>query len=124
MLALGLFSMGIFVGSIVTMAVEKINDWSDLQKILGALFSAAFAGAVLAFVRLASGQNLQEAAAYYPMGLFYGLLWYYARAAVNHVRASDTGTIALGWLHIVGLVLSVAVAGLLFLSKAFRDLFP
>ena len=60
----------------------------------------------------------------HPIGALYGLLWYYARAAVNHVRASDTGTIALGWLHIVGLVLSVAVAGLLFLSKAFRDLFP
>jgi hypothetical protein len=124
MLPLGLFSLGIFVGTIVTVAIEKINDWTDIQKILGAVFSAVFAGAILAFIRLASGQQLERAAAYYPIGLFYGLVWYYARAAVDHVQANDTGTIALGWLHIAGLALSVFLAALVFLSPKFRERLP
>jgi hypothetical protein len=124
MTALGLFTLGIFVGTIVTMGVEKVNDWSNIQKVLGAIFSAVFAGVILVFIRTAAGENLQEAAPYYPIGLFYGLLWYYARAAVAHVQANDTGMKALGWLHIAGLALSAILAGLIFLSPSFRSQLP
>lgn len=124
MLATGLFALGTFVGTIITMGIEKIDNWSNLQKILGVVFSAAFAGVILAFIRLSTGTNIEAVASYYPIGLFYGMLWFYARAAVAHVRSGQPGLVLLGWLHICGLALSILFAGLLFLSPEFRNLLP
>ena len=58
-------------------------------------------------MRLATDNEPEKAAALYPIGFTYGLLWYYAGAAVDHVRDSSFLMRCLGWLHIGGLAISI-----------------
>jgi hypothetical protein len=120
-----MFLLGIFIGTIVTIAVASIKDWSKVEKILTAVFTATFAGVVFTFVKQAAGKNLEQVATFYPIGLFYGLLFYYARAAmVNIGPGKGRPTQIAGWLHILGLIAAVGFGLALFFSSSFRDLLP
>lgn len=125
MLALSMFGLGIFIGTIVTIAVSSIKDWSKIEKILSAIFTATFAGVILAFIKLSSGKNIEQAATYYPIGLFYGLLFYYARAAMaNIAKDKDVPTRIAGGLHILGLILAVGLGIALMFFPTFRERLP
>ncbi len=69
MLALSMFGLGIYIGTIVMTAVSGINDWSKAQKILSAIFTATFAGVIFGFIKLAAGKNIEQAADLLPYRL-------------------------------------------------------
>jgi len=123
MRALALFCLGIVVGTIVTRGVEKTTNWQNLAKIFVAIFSAVFAGAVFTFIdKFASAEDLKTAGPYYAIGLLYGLFWFYTPAAIEHCKTE--GLRLIGWMHIVGLAVSVVVGFLIFFSESFRNALP
>lgn len=122
MVALGMTMLGVFVGAVITIGIRQTEKWTDLQKFVTTVLTAALSGVVLAFLKGLDGSG--GAASYYPVGLVLGLVWANAPAARENVQSPARGVRTLGWLHFVGLVLlTVLVAGLLFWPD-FRELLP
>lgn len=125
MAALGLFALGLFVGTIVATGVDHTANWKNSAKVVASFLSAALAGTVLTFIQRVGGPSLNQSTAYcYPLGLAYALIWYYTPVAIDHIKSTNSGLRFLGWLHIMGLVVSVVLGALLFFSPTVRQLLP
>jgi len=122
--ALGMLALGTFVGSVIATGIRKTQDWSDLQKVLTTLISAALAGGVFTFLEYLGGNALGKALFLYPVGLLLGLAWLSAETAVANVQGANGPARVAGWLHIVGLVVITLLAVLTLLSSRFRGLLP
>jgi hypothetical protein len=74
MTALGMLTLGTFIGWITSYALIHVNDWARPGNVLSAVISAAVAGAVFTFIQYLGGTTLGNALFYYPVGLAYGAL--------------------------------------------------
>jgi hypothetical protein len=121
---LGLLALGVFIGTLLCIAVRKTTSWSDAVKVIVAIVGAALSGTVFTFIEKMMGTSLGPALYMYPVGLAWSLLWLYADQAIDNVKATNSNQKIVGWLHISGMVLGTVLILLLLLSKQFRDLLP
>lgn len=120
----GLLTLGIFVGTLICVAVRKTTNWSDAVKVIVALLGAALSGGVFTFIEKRLGTSLGPALFMYPVGLAWSLLWLYADQAIVSVNSSSSSQKIVGWLHIAGMALGTLLVLLLLLSEKFRKLLP
>jgi hypothetical protein len=121
---LGLLALGIFVGTLVCIAVRKTTNWSDGAKVIVSLLGAALSGVVFTFIQRVLGTNLGEALFMYPVGLAWSLLWLYAGQAMGNVGSGDAHVRIAGWLHIAGMILGTVLVLLLLMSEDLRNSLP
>ena len=115
---LGMFALGGFVGSLVTFGLRFIGNFPTFAKALTMILGAALSGTVLLFIdRLDTGRAMGA----YCVGLLISLMWSYARVAMDNLKSSSPAFRALGWAHIVGVVLATLVAAALVLPPAFVE---
>ncbi len=121
---LGLLMLGVFVGTLLCVAVRKTTNWSDSVKVVVALIGAALSGVVLIFIDKLPGIAAGEAVFMYPVGLAWSLLWLYADQAIENVKSADPNQKLVGRLHLAGMGVGTALVLLLLLSESFRELLP
>ena len=121
---LGLFSLGIVVGSIIATGVNNTTRWKDSDKLVASFVGAAVAGAVPTFIGKAGISTWDVAVQFYPLGLAYGWFWFYTPGALQNLASPDSKIRVVGALHVAALVLSVVLGVLLFLSPEFRNRLP
>ncbi len=121
---LGLLALGVFVGTLICIAVRKTTNWSDGVKVVVALLGAALSGTVFTSIQKMPGQSLGAALFMYPIGLAWSLLWLYSDQSIENIRSGNGHLKLVGWLHIAGMVLGTVLVLLLLLSKDFRGLLP
>jgi hypothetical protein len=121
---IGLLALGIFVGTLLCIAVRKTTNWSDAVKVVVALLGAALSGAVFTFIEWVTGGKLGSALYMYPVGLAWSLLFLYADEAVANVTSTNSKSRVVGWLHMSSMVLATVLVLLLLFSNDFRKLLP
>ncbi len=121
---LGLLSLGVFIGTLLCIAVRKTTNWTDAVKVVVALIGAALSGTVFTFIEKIMGTTLGPALFMYPVGLAWSLVWLYADQAIDNVSSSTPNKVIVGWLHIAGMAFSTLLILLLLFSKSFRELLP
>jgi hypothetical protein len=107
---LGLFCLGVFVGTIATLGLRRVESIPDWEKVLAFTLPAVLSGAAMVFV---DRFKYSPAFGCYPLGLVAALVWAYITVALAHVRKADEpspGRRALAWAHIV-LAFVVTAAG-------------
>jgi len=120
----GLLALGIFVGTLLCIAVRKTTNWSDAVKVIIALLGAALSGTVFTFIDKILGSTLGNAVFMYPVGLAWSLLWLFAEQAIGNVRDPNINLRIVGWLHIIGMVVATVLVLMLLLWDGFRNLLP
>ncbi|MEI8573640.1 hypothetical protein U737_19415 [Methylomonas sp. LW13] len=121
---LGMLALGVFIGSLICIAVRKTTNWSDAAKVVVALIGAALSGTVFTFIEKILGTSLGAAMFMYPVGLAWSLVWLYADQSIEHIKSTDSNQRTAGWLHIAGIILGTIFVLLLLLSESFRALLP
>ncbi|WP_445372051.1 hypothetical protein ACH518_04700 [Methylomonas sp. HW2-6] len=120
----GLLALGIFVGTIIAICVQKTaSDFADLAKIITAILSAALSGVVFSFIEKFMKTPLGDALFMYPIGLAYSLLFAYAGTAMDNIK-QDGGLQFLGCLHVLAMAIGTLLVLLFLFSKRFRALLP
>lgn len=116
---LGLFCLGVFVGTIATLGVKYINDVSEWQKVLAAVLPAVLSGVAIAFVdRFKYAPSLGA----YPLGLVAALMWAYSDVGVkNFTCGENKGTKAIGFLHLLAASLVTISSAVLVLVPALKQ---
>jgi len=120
----GLLALGIFVGTLLCIAVRKTTNWSDAVKVIIALLGAALSGTVFTFIDKILGSSLGKAVFMYPVGLAWSLLWLFSEHAIGNVKDSNENLRIIGWLHITGMIIATVLVLMLLLSEGFRNLLP
>lgn len=121
---LGLLALGVFVGTLLCIAVRRTTNWSDPVKVVVSLLGAALSGVVFTFIEKMMGDSLGQALYMYPVGLAWSLLWLYADQALDNIKSTDSSLKIVGFLHLLGMIIGTTLVLLLLLSKPFRDLLP
>lgn len=121
---LGLLALGVFVGTLLCIAVRKTTDWSDAVKVAVAIIGAALSGTVLIFIEDKMGVTSGDAIFMYPVGLAWSLLWLYADQAIENVRSDNGNQRIVGWLHVGAMALGTVLMLLLLLSEDARKRLP
>ncbi len=120
----GLLMLGVFVGTLLCIAVRQTTNWSNSVKVVVGLLGAALSGVVFTFIEKMSGGSLGDSLFMYPVGLAWSTLWLYVDQAIPNVKSSDMNLKAVGWLHIAGIILATVLVLMLLLSEDFRSLLP
>lgn len=121
---LGLLALGVFVGTLLCIAVRRTTDWSDAVKVAVAIIGAALSGTVLIFIEDEMRVTSGDAIFMYPVGLAWSLLWLYADQAIENVRSDNGNQRIVGWLHVGAMVLGTVLMLLLLLSEDARESLP
>jgi hypothetical protein len=115
---LGLFSLGAFVGAIVTNGLRFIDGFGSFAQAVTLILAAALSGTSIVFLdRFANRTNALGA---YAVGLMIALMWTYAKVGVDNISSGNPSLRILGWAHIIGVVIATIVAAALILPMAFR----
>jgi phosphate/sulfate permease len=121
---IGMLALGGFIGYVVTVGIQSVDDWSDLQKILATIISAALTGGVFSFIEFLGGNKLKDALFFYPIGLVLAMLWAYAPSALMQVQSPNNNVQLLAWLRLIlAFTASLFVFAILF-SPALRAKLP
>jgi hypothetical protein len=116
---LGLFSLGAFVGAIVTYGLRFIDGFSSFAQAVTLILAAALSGTSIVFLdRFA---NKTPALGAYAVGLMVALMWAYAKVGVENITSENPSLRVLGWAHIVGVVIVSVAAAALVLPGAYRE---
>jgi hypothetical protein len=111
----GLFCLGIFVGSIAAVGLKFMTDPANWKQGMTAMILATLSGSSVLFVdRFRSS----EAIGTYPMGLLIALIWAYAPVALDNIGSQSRQMRALGWLHLVAVVLATLLSAALIFPYA------
>jgi hypothetical protein len=94
---LGLFCLGVFVGTIATFGMHKVESLKDWQTVLSLTLPAVLSGAA---VMLVDKFKYSPAFGAYPLGLAVALSWAYVPRAVENLRSSSKCMKTVGVLHI------------------------
>jgi O-antigen ligase len=109
---LGLFCLGVFVGTIATLGLRRVETIPDWEKVLAFTLPAVLSGAAMVFL---DRFKFSPAFGCYPLGLVAALVWAYITVALAHVRKADEPSAwrrALSWAHIVLAFVITAAAGI------------
>jgi hypothetical protein len=122
MLWLGMCSLGIFIGAVITYGLRKISDWSKPGNVFTSVVGAAVAGGILLFIKYLGGDTHPEAVALYPVGLAYGML------CINLTWLTEANNtlfiIGIKLAHIIAFVVATILLYLLFTNSSFRQMLP
>jgi WD40 repeat protein len=121
---IAMLALGGFIGTIITVALMKTQNWSDSAKVVTALISSALSGVVFTFIEKVLGTSLGEAIFWYPVGLLIGLMCVYMEYAMGNIKSGKPILVTLGVAHIVGVVVIIGFVIALLLSPALRSLLP
>ncbi|SEF11924.1 hypothetical protein SAMN02787142_7797 [Burkholderia sp. WP9] len=80
---LGLFCIGVFVGSIATVSLTFIQNASDWRMTLATVLPAVFSGVALGFVK----RFRTTALGCYPLGLVIALMWHFMGIATTYLES-------------------------------------
>jgi len=111
---LGLFCLGVFVGTIATFGLRRVASIKDWQTVLGFTLPAVLSGAAMVFI---DRFKYSPAFGAYPLGLVCALMWAYTTVSVDNIK---NGPPLIRWLAITHLL----VAGLLTLAGACVATYP
>lgn len=109
---LGLFCLGVFVGTIATLGLRRVETIPDWEKVLAFTLPAVLSGAAMVFL---DRFRYSPAFGCYPLGLVAALVWAYITVALQHIRKADEPSAwrrALSWAHIVLAFVITAAAGI------------
>ena len=120
----GLLTLGVFIGSIISIAVKKNTNWSNVQSYIWSIIGAACSGAVFTFIQYLGGLSLGDAIFMYPIGLLIGLMWILSGNAIENLKSENRSIRLFAILHIVGvLIFSILVLMILFIP-GFINILP
>ena len=106
----GLFCLGIFVGSIAVVGLQYMTSASKWKQGLTAIIVATLSGTAILFV---DRYKSSPAVGAYPMGLLIALIWGYIYVATANMLHIDRKRKILGWLHLAGAVTATLLASAL-----------
>lgn len=137
---LGLFSLGCFVGTLATFGLRFIKDAETWKQGLTTMIASTLSGTAILFVERFRTSGALGA---YSLGLLIALLWTYSDEAVYKINAQTPQADAtnpdaaknntapgmlesysykfLGYAHLVFIVIASAIALMLVLPPAFKD---
>lgn len=120
----GLLTLGVFIGSIISIAVNKNTNWSNIHSYIWSIIGSALSGAVFSFIQYLGGLTLGDALFMYPIGLLVGLMWVMNSNAVENLKSGNKLIKVFAVLQIVGVfIFSIIVLMILFLP-GFKDILP
>ena len=121
---IGLLSLGIFVGTLLCVAVRKTTEWTDAIKSIVAMIGVALSGVVFTFIEKILGASIGPAVFMYPVGLAWSMLWLFGDICLENLKSEHSHQKLLGWLHLCGMVFATLLVLLLLFSEGFRDRLP
>jgi hypothetical protein len=101
---LGLFCLGVFVGTIATFGMNKVTQLSEWKTVMTLTLPAVLSGAAMVFI---DRFKYSPAFGCYPLGLAVALTWAYTARSLENIRAG-------GWLRGAGVLHLLASALLTF----------
>ncbi|MEL6951249.1 MAG: hypothetical protein AAGM16_14165 [Pseudomonadota bacterium] len=113
---LGMFTLGAFVGGLLTLGIDKQKTLSEYTKLITTVLGAAFSGVVMGFIGYLGNLGIGDAIFMYPVGLLMALLWFYSGVAMNNIRSDKNNLRALGYAHMAALVM-ISLLVMVLLSK-------
>lgn len=108
----GMFAMGLFVGSVEVLGFKTVQN--DFVKTSAAILSAVFGGVVLTFLKDLDREN-KESIYMYPVGLLIALPWFHIKEMIAEPQP------ILQWGSIAGTVIATIFAIVLSLSSKARS---
>jgi hypothetical protein len=113
----GLFCLGIFVGSIAAVGLRFISDANTWKQGMTAMIAATLSGATVLFV-----DRYKDSAAIgaYPMGLLIALIWGYIPVAVANIKSNQKVERVIGYLHLSAAVVATLLASGLIVPFAWK----
>lgn len=120
MLWLGMCSLGVFIGCVITYGLTKITDWSKPGNVFSAIISSAIAGGVFTFIKFLDKNG--TAVSLYPVGLAYGMLCINLRWVTDQDRGWFI--LALKIAHVVAFIVASILLLFIFLWPDFRNILP
>ena len=121
---LGLLALGVFVGTLICVAVRKTTNWSDAVKVIIALLGAALSGIVFTFIETLLGTSLGSALFMYPIGLAWSMLWLNPEGLIKRATSDNLNERIIGWLNIGGAAIATILVLLLVFSEKVRSMLP
>lgn len=105
---LGLFCLGVFIGTVSIIGVRYVKDLQQWQNVFIAILPVVLSGATIAFV---DRFKYSPAIGCYPLGLVAALMWIYIDKAVeNFIDVDKKGMKRIGILHIFASSLVTALS--------------
>lgn len=102
---LGLFRLGVFVGTIATFGMHRVESLKEWRTVLSLTLPAVLSGAA---VMLVDKFKYSPAFGAYPLGLAVALAWAYIPRALEHIRGDSRCMKTIGVLHILATTLLTA----------------
>lgn len=118
MAALGMLSLGAFIGYIVTYGLLHVRDWGNPVATLNGILSATVAGGLFTLIERVGEHAIGDAIYFYPVGLGYGALCTNLRWMTREERPWLQG------LHLFAFALASVALLTLMLSDWMRNLLP
>lgn len=116
---LGLFCMGVFVGSISTIALQYIHELKDWKYVLSIILPAVFGGVSVTYIKRFTNN---KSVACYPIGLLIGLMWSYMYTAKTYIESGKWYLATIGFGQMVGTVVVTVIVVLVVAKSAIRFL--
>jgi asparagine N-glycosylation enzyme membrane subunit Stt3 len=113
---LGLFCLGCFLGSIAVVGLRFMNTQGTWVQGLATTITATLSGTAVLFIK-----EFHAAIGAYPIGLLIALLWVYVPDAITKISSSKKTDKAIGWLHLVGVVVVNFVAAAIVVPPAWSE---
>lgn len=102
----GMLCFGLFVGSMITLALNMLpSNFGAVWKAVVAILGAVSSGAVFNFIKFLLDTGAPKDSVYaYPIGLFITIIWYMGQYAIIWIQSPDATRNFLGWLGLVGII--------------------
>ncbi|MEO0344982.1 MAG: hypothetical protein AAF229_01885 [Pseudomonadota bacterium] len=113
---LGMFTLGGFVGGLLTLGIDKQKTLTEYTKLITTVLGAAFSGVVMGFIGYLGKLQIGDAIFMYPVGLLLALLWFYSGVAMDNIRSDKDYLKRLGYAHMAALA-TITLLVMVLLSK-------
>jgi len=125
---LGYVALGIFVGTVTSMAVNYVKDMQTSEKAITVVIPAALGGTAMTFLQL--WDKAKHGMPAYAIGLLLGLLWVRVEVAVTNITQPQRGNPpdrapydrtlgVIGFLHLLSVICISFYFAALLLPEAF-----
>lgn len=116
---LGLFCLGVFVGTVATFGMNRVESLKDWQTVLAMTLPAVLSGAAMVFI---DRFKYSPAFGCYPLGLAAALVWAYTSRAVQNVKEGRPIVRVLALLHLAAAALVTVAAAFVATVPAYLQL--
>lgn len=106
----GLLALGIFIGAVITISIQKNTNWKNTGSFIMTVIGAISTGGIFTLIEFLGGNELGDALFMYPIGLLLGLMWVFAKSATDNIKSTQKSAWILGVLHLIGIgIISIFV---------------